>query len=97
MKLFKDENLNEEVRSIEFGKIMAGKSSVCRYYILNESDAHVTNMQFTMDHPELEIVSKPVQMKPKEVCVFEVKWNALVDVKRGLKSNIGIEYDEEYS
>jgi hypothetical protein len=96
MKIFKDEYLTEEVKNIEFGKVRAGNSSSQKYFLLNESDAYISNMKFTLSHPELEIVAKPIAMKPKETCVFEVKWNALVDIKRGLKSSIEIDYDEEY-
>lgn len=46
MRIFKDEDLKEEITSIHFGKVEAGEKKRITVYLYNDSEAILTNLEY---------------------------------------------------
>lgn len=68
MKIFKDPELKEEISSIHFGKVEAGKTKKITIYLYNDSDAILSNLEYKI--PSLPSTEKleikgPVTVQPE--------------------------------
>jgi hypothetical protein len=94
MKLYKDQNLNEEVTELDFGTIPAGESKEYSFFVLNDNGTFVQNLKFSVDNDEVEIVKAPTALKNKESAEILFKWNSSLKVKQGLKAELDINGEE---
>lgn len=98
MKIFKDATLKEEIlETFDFGIVEAGSSKEYTYYIQNETEARVVDIEISVENKEIAIQSFPKELKSKEVAKLTFKWSPSVDIKKGLKESINIKASEIYS
>jgi hypothetical protein len=94
MKLL-DSN-EKEVTILDLGKVNAGESKEYTYYLLNDSDGELQNIEIKIENSEVSILSKPTVIFANQKDVVKIKWSPSLTVKKGLKTSIKIEAEEIY-
>ena len=94
MKIYKDKNLTQEIELLDFGIVLAGESKTFTFYVLNNSNALLKDLEFTVDHDELEILKSPNELTAQAVGDLVIEWSPSVTLKEGLKSQLKIKGTE---
>lgn len=99
MELFSNPELTEQITGleVELGIVPAGESKTYTFFLYNEQDCQLTNIQVKVRHPEVTIVRAPQTLEAKGSGAIEVKWEASVTIKQGLHTPIEIFADELWS
>lgn len=91
-KIFEDKELTREIETpIDLGKLKAGEEKEYTYYILNASIHPYEELEFDVDHKEVEVIESPTEMAEKSSAKVVLKWKPSVDIRRGLKTSLKIE------
>lgn len=91
-RLFKDRELKEPVDDpINLGKVKAGTSKQFTFYVYNTSVYPYEELNFSVDHNEVVIISSPKELSEKASAEIILEWKPSVDIKRGLKTSLKIE------
>ncbi|GAG68716.1 unnamed protein product [marine sediment metagenome] len=85
MKIYEDRELNKEIESFDFGIIPAGDIETFTYYLFNNSNAFLRNLEFNLEHSELQIIKAPTELFAQAIAELVIEWNCKVDIKRRLK------------
>ena len=99
MKFFDDPELKKSIQSVNFGKVKVGTSEEKIIYILNDSDAILTNLVYEFPSlPATEVlkIEGPVTIQPKKVGKLLLTWKPSANFKKALKVDIDITGDEIY-
>jgi hypothetical protein len=91
MKIYKDKNLTQElVEILDFGILEAGNTKQFTFYILNDTNAHLKELEFTIEHKELKILEYPQDLTAQTVGKLIIEWNPSITLKEGLKANLRV-------
>ena len=90
MKIFKDKELKQEITVLDFGILEAGEFKIYTFYVLNDSNAELKNLSFSVDHIELTIIESPKTLKKNQSAELKIKWTASVTLKEGLHTQLKI-------
>ena len=99
MKIFKDPNLQEEITSIYFGKVEAGKSKRITVYLYNDSEAVLTNLTYefpSLPGSEKLEINGPITIQPKSSQPLTIEWKPSVNFKKALELPLTIKGEEVY-
>lgn len=101
MKLFSDKELTQEVKDLDFGIVLAGDTKKIEYYLFNDTVADVVDLKASVNkvdgaEKDVEIVSCPETIKAKESAKIEFSWTPAVTLKKGLKTNLNLNFYELY-
>lgn len=97
MKIFKDEQLQEEIAVFNLGTVEAGTEKTYKYFMYNDNkDALVEEISLEFSSQEIEIVDLPKEIKSSEKASFILKWKPSVTLKKGLNESIKINFSEVY-
>ena len=89
---FEDKELTKPIESpIDLGKLKAGEEKEYTYYVFNASVDPYEELDFSVDHEEVTVISSPTEMEEKSSAKIILKWKPSIDVKRGLKTSIKVE------
>jgi hypothetical protein len=94
MKLYKNKELTEEVNSIEFGTVQAGKESTLTLYAYNDSNGRVSNLKFSI--PNVDVIEYPTNLKSRESAKVVLKWTPSINDKKSLDCKLNVIGDEVY-
>ena len=95
MKIFKDKTLTQElIEVLDFGILEAGNIKQYTFYILNDTLAHLKELEFIIEHNELEIIKLPTELMPQTVGELIIEWKASVTLKEGLKAVLHVKGKE---
>lgn len=91
-KIYTDEALQNPVDDpINLGKLKAGETKQFTFYVYNSSVNPYEELEFTVDHKEVEVISSPTEMTEKASKAIVLEWKPSVDIKRGLKTSLKIQ------
>lgn len=91
-KIFEDKELTKPIEApIDLGKLKAGEEKEYIYYVFNASVHPYEELEFSVDHKEVTVISSPTEMEEKTRAKIILKWKPSVDIKRGLKTSLKIE------
>lgn len=91
-QIFEDEKLTKPIEApIDLGKLKVGETKQYIYYVFNASVHPYEELEFTVDHKEVEVLSAPVDMEEKSSGKVVLQWKPSVDIKRGLKTSLKIQ------
>ena len=91
-KLFEDKELTKPIETpIDLGKLKAGEEKEYTYYVLNASIHPYEELDFDVDHKEVEVIQAPIDLAEKSSGKVVLKWKPSVDIRRGLKTSLKIE------
>jgi hypothetical protein len=90
-QLYSDKQLTEKVSDpINLGKVKAGETKTYTFYVYNASVYPYEELNFSVDHDEVAILSFPVELQEKSSAEVVLEWKPSVDIKRGLKTTLKI-------
>ena len=90
--IFEDKELTKPIEEpIDLGKLKAGETKEYPFYVFNASVNPYEELEFTVDHKEVEVISAPTEMEEKSSSRFVLQWKPSVTIKKGLKTSIKIE------
>ena len=92
MKIFKNESLTEEVdlEKLDLGTLEAGVEKEFLFYLLNDSKAFLSGLDFSVDNKEIEIIKSPNTMLANGNDILKLKCLPRVDLREPIKANIKI-------
>jgi hypothetical protein len=90
MKIYKDKELTIEVYILDFGILEAGETQIYTFWVYNETGAYLKQLQFAVDHEEVEILEAPKELPAHGVGELRLKWSPIVTLKEGLKTPLKI-------
>ena len=59
MKIFEDKNLTTELENLKLGVVEAGTHKDFIYYILNDGEGELRELEYKINNNEVEIISFP--------------------------------------
>ena len=96
MKIYKDRNLTDEVTTLDLGILPAGERFDYTFYVFNNSEATLRDMEFKVDHPEIMIMDYPEALAPQGIDKLVIRWIPSITLKEGLKVELKIIGKELY-
>ncbi len=91
-QIFEDKELTKPIEApLDLGKLKAGEKKEFIFYVFNASVRPYEELDFTVDHKEVKVLSAPTEMEEKSSGKIVLEWKPSVDVKRGLKTSLKIE------
>ena len=91
-QIFEDKELTKPIEApLDLGKLKAGETKEYTYYVFNSSMNPYEELEFSVDHKEVEVLSSPEDMEEKKSAKIVLKWKPSIDIKRGLKTSLKIE------
>jgi hypothetical protein len=96
MKIYKDVFCKELVETFDFGIVQAGDKKVYEFYILNDSNAELKDLKFSIEHPEIKILEAPKEMKSNDKSKLIIEWQPSITLKEGLGAKIKISASSIY-
>jgi hypothetical protein len=97
MRIYKDSQLKEEIKELDFGILEAGESKEYTFYVKNDTDAEVKKLNFSVENKEVSIVKSPEILPKKESAELKIKWSPSITLRQGLKAELKITGIELYS
>jgi hypothetical protein len=97
MKIFKDEDLKEEIKDFDLGILDAGLSKKYTYYIYNEIKADLVDLVFAVNNKEVEILEAPKFLLANHMAKFIIEWKPSITLREGLHAEIDIKCKERFS
>lgn len=94
MKIYKNKDLKEEIEVLDLGIVEAGDKKSFTFYVKNDSNAYLRNMEFMVDHAEVKVLRAPREMFADSSDEIIVEWNPSVNLKEGLKAQLLIKGQE---
>ena len=85
-----------EIKELDLGIVDAGESKDFVYYLYNETNGLLEELDIKVDHPEVKLKKIPKAVESKESEEIVLTWNPSVTVKRGLKTTLSIKGSEVY-
>ena len=80
------DKLGQELKELNLGIVNAGETKEFSYYLVNDSEADVTDIEIKIDHPEVVIIKTPKELRPQDRDEFTIKWSPPQQPKQGLKT-----------
>lgn len=96
MKIYKNSNLTEEVKILDLGIVMAGDKKDYEYFIYNDTEAKLVDLQFNIPNHEIVIKKAPTTLETKSSASLMFTWSPSINLKQGLKVEIQIKGFEIY-
>lgn len=90
MKIYTDKKLTNEVKILDLGIVEAGETRRFTFYLLNNSDAFLKDLAFSVEHKEVEIIEAPLILDNGAVGELILEWSPSVTLKAGLKAQLRI-------
>lgn len=94
MKMFRDPELEEEISQIDFGEVEIGQSKEVTVYLLNERDTLLKNLNFSFKNTDVEVVTSPRTLSPRQISKLTVRWTPNLQIKKALKIDLVIRGEE---
>lgn len=90
IKIYKDPNLKEEIKSneLDLGKLEAGSSKEYTFYVFNASKDDFEDLKFNLNNDELKVIKSPIELKSKTFEKLIIVWEADINLEEGLKAKL---------
>lgn len=90
-KIYEDKDLTILADPIDLGRLKTGQSRKFTFYLYNSSIDPYEELELSVEHKEITVISAPTELKEKSSSEFILEWKATVDVKRNLKPTLKTE------
>ena len=90
MKIYQDKKLTEEVHKLDLGIVQAGDNKEYEFFVYNDTIADLKELTFTIEHPEVSILSAPKSINAKVTASLKIKWSPSVTLKEKLQATLKI-------
>lgn len=96
MKIFRNQEMTEEVGNLDLGTAIAGQAKTYTFYVLNDLDVTIEDLEFSIDNKEVVINNFPKLLKANESNALTITWSPSVTIKKALKTELKIKGYELY-
>jgi hypothetical protein len=97
MKIYLDSGLTQEIKNLDLGILLAGEEETYKFYVYNETPAKCIKINFVIDNPEIKILEYPESLLCMQTGELIIKWSADISLKKGIKANLSLSWEELYS
>lgn len=97
MKIYSDSNLTTEIKDLDFGIVLAGATKKVSYWLYNETDAEVVELKPSVANTEVKVLSCPDKVASKSSVEATFEWTPSITIKKGLKTELLLNFYELYS
>lgn len=96
MRIYKDKDLKEEAENLDLGTLIAGESKNFIFYVYNELNVDVEDLEFSTGNEEVYITSAPKKLDKQTASELHLTWTPSVTVKKALKTELRVKGYEIY-
>ena len=96
MKLYSDIDLTKEVKTLDFGIVLAGDTKKIEYYLYNDALADVVELEPSVEQKDVTVVAYPQELKSHGKASIIVSWTPAITLKQGLKAQLNLKFYELY-
>ena len=72
------------------GIVPAGETEKFTFWVFNDSNASLRNLEFTVEHVEVEVSIAPKELSPQAVDELKLLWSPSVTLKEGLRAQLKV-------
>jgi len=92
IKVYTDKKLTNEIEddTFDFGIVEAGETKQFHFWILNDSDAYLKNLDFIIEHREVKVIKYPIELLANSNEELILEWSPSITLKEGLKARLRI-------
>lgn len=92
IRLYSNKELTVEVLDKEFdlGVNIAGETKQYTFWIKNDANSNIRDLQFLISHPEVFIVEAPKELFAYDNDKLVLEWRASVTVREGIRVRLHI-------
>lgn len=90
MRIFRDKELLEEVKVLDLGIVPAGETERFTFWVSNDSNASLRNLEFVVEHAEVEVSEAPKELSPQAVDELKLVWTPSITLKEGLRAQLKV-------
>lgn len=92
IKIYKNKKLTDEIdnNTFDFGIVPAGETKKFIFWILNDSEAFLRNLEFIVEHREVKVIKSPVELSANFSEELILEWSPSITLKTGLKAKLRI-------
>ena len=94
MKIYKDKALMEEIMILDLDILPAGETKRYTFWIFNDLNAKLKELEFTVEHDEVEVIEAPLELESQAVGEIILEWNPSITLKEGLKTRLRVKGKE---
>jgi len=87
-QFYSDENCLIPLEFLPLGVEPVGTTKTYEFYVRNVSRFHLRELSYSIDHPEVNIISAPVDLDPSESAPLVVEWIVDALVEESVKAKI---------
>jgi len=96
MKIYSDVDCTKEVKTLDFGIVLAGDTKKVEYYLYNDSVADIVELEPIIENAEVSLISYPKELKAHAKSSISIAWAPSLTLKQGLKAKLDFKYFELY-
>ena len=96
MKIYSDVDCTKEVKTLDFGIVLAGDTKKAEFYLYNDSTADIVELEPIIENAEVSLVTYPKELKAHSKAVITLAWAPSLTLKQGLKAKLDFKYFELY-
>ncbi len=98
MKIYKDKNLIQEVTlDLDFGVVLAGETKQFTFWILNDLNAYLKDLNFKVEHEEVKVIEAPKDLEAHAIAELIFEWSPNVTLHEGLSAKLLVKGVELWS
>ena len=90
MKIFKNVELTEEITALELGIVKVGETKEFIFYLLNDTNAELQDLEFSVNHNEVTVKEAPKIINRNSVAKLIIEWTPSITLKEGLKASLNV-------
>lgn len=90
MKIFSNKELTEEILSLELGTVKVGETGEFIFYLFNDTNAELQDLEFSVNHNEVKIKEAPKVINKNSVAKLIIEWTPSITLKEGLKASLNL-------
>lgn len=88
LKIYLDKELNDQIEDFDLGIVPAGETETFTFWIYNDGTWLLDNLEFNLDHEEVEILESPKTLKGYDSGKLVLKWSPSVTLEEPLRTKI---------
>lgn len=96
MKLYRDKERKEEIDVLDLGIVQAGESKRYMFYLFNDTEADVLELNFSVNSVEVKIEEAPKSLGANKVGELILEYKPSITLKAGLKATLSYTGQELY-
>lgn len=90
MKIYTDKKLTNEIKVLDLGIVDAGDTKQFLFYVVNDSNAYLKDLEFSVEHSEVKVIKAPKELTSNQDEELVLEWKPSITLKAGLKAQLRV-------